>query len=386
MNPKLSIAIVLFVLCSAVQSSIAQLSEDAKISIITCRQGDEIYNTFGHTAIRVYDPGTRKDELFNFGVFNFNEPGFTPKFLRGKLLYYLGKNRYTKFLDNYTDEKRTVIEQHLNLNQLEKEAVYSALRENYKPENRRYLYDFFFDNCTTRTRDLLEKSIPNYMYIKTDREVTYRQLLDEYTKGKPWSDFGIDLIIGSKADKITTVRDQMFLPEYLYKNLEKATVNGQPLVESTELILDYEKENERRQDIPFLTPMILFGFLFLLEVINTWTEKNQTRPYSFVEKYDKLWFFILGICGLVLLFMWFGTDHVACSNNFNLLWMNPLFLFPSLRKKSNGIWILIFCVLLAIGANAIFQQMHFASLIIIGITLIKLMRASKLQRAATQLL
>jgi len=351
----------------------AQLSENAEISIITCRQGDQIYNTFGHTAILINDPILRKTELYNFGVFNFEEPGFTMKFLRGKLLYYLGINNYKGFMDAYTKEKRSVFTQKLDLNLEEKNKIYQALRENYKIENRKYLYDFFFDNCSTRARDLLENALPALTFPQSERKVSYRQLLDEYTFAKPWTDFGIDLIIGMKADKAASPRSQMFLPEYVYESLDKAMLNGKPLVEETELILNYENELKRRQKKSFLGPSLLFGLLLLLELF-LFRKYTKGQSSKWIQRFDKLWFMAIGVGSMVILFMWFGTDHIATKSNLNILWMSPLFLFPALRKNKVGISILIGFLVLALIANIFWQQFHVASLMIIAISIMKLLR------------
>ena len=124
---------------------IAQLSDESTISILTCKAGDEIYAMYGHTALRVSDPITHKDEIYNYGLFNFSEPNFTIKFLRGKLLYHLGITNSQRFIYQYTQQKRSIIEQVLNLTLDQRNAIYRALIENMKPDNRSYQYDFFFE-------------------------------------------------------------------------------------------------------------------------------------------------------------------------------------------------------------------------------------------------
>jgi len=368
-NSKFIILSFLFFLAGA-QKAIAQLSPSAEISIITCQQGDDLYNVFGHTAIRIYDPEYKINEIYNYGIFEF-KPGFGIKFLRGKLLYKLGKQSFNGFIDAYTREKRSVLQQKLNISLEEKINIYRALKENYKPENREYLYDFFFDNCTTRVRDLLEKHISGLQLPKDFEDITHRHLLDKSTFAMPWTDFGMDLIIGARTDKKTSQAEQLFLPFNLYALLNATTKNGQALVEDSLILLDYDKEIVRRSKKPFITPTLVFGIFLLLEIFFYW-QKKKGKVFSVIKYIDTLWFSLLGIGGLVILFMWFGTDHTVTKINFNLLWMSPLFFFSKLRKNKFGMIILLVSLLLALLCNLGLQEMHIASILIIVTTILKL--------------
>ena len=352
----------------------AQLSDSATISVLTVRQGDTADNAFGHTAIWIVDPVTKKSEIYNYGLFDFSEPGFLIKFLRGKLLYSLGINTKKDFFNTYVRQRRTILEQQLNLQQNQKNKIYLSLRENYKPENRRYLYDFFFDNCSTRPRDLLYDNLPEL--IETTTEVptkTFRDLIDENVYASPWMDFGIDLIIGKKADKIASVKDQMYLPEYFYKKLNNLNNGNMPLVSTTKIILDFEKETVERQKRPWFSPTLLFGLLLLLELFLF--IKYRKRPHTkWLNCYDKLWYILTSISSLIILFMWFGTDHIATKDNLNVLWLNPIFfllIFGRLR------WVQIttaFFLIIALIMGVTVQHFHIASILIICILLLKLIR------------
>lgn len=374
MITKLSFLFVLFCLLGPLPHLCSQLSEEATISIWTCRQGDEVYNTFGHTAIKVEDPVTARFEIYNYGLFNDEDPLFLPNFLKGRLLYWLGIQSKQGFTSNYSFEKRSVFEQVLRLNTQQKNTIYLKLRDNFKKENRKYLYDFFFDNCSTRPRDLILSDLENV----TDAEVaapnkTYRQLLDEFTYAKPWMDFGIDLIIGRVADDIATKNDQMFLPEYLFKRIENTRVNGIPLVLETNIILDYEKEHQSRQVKTFFTPAILFGLILLIELL-LFLYFFKRKMNGLVKFYDGLWFFVLSISSIIILFMWFGTDHDPTKQNLNALWMSPLFFILLFSKRK---WV-FYALFLSLGTSLItatfIQQYHVASLMIISIIILKLVR------------
>ena len=249
--------------------SIGQISSSTQISLLTCDPGDALYSTFGHSAIRVFDPNQDLDIVYNYGTFDFDEPNFYTKFLRGKLLYKLSRYGYSSFLNEYHREKRAIREQVLELDSLQKISFINALEENYKPENQYYLYDFFFDNCSSRIRDLAENHIPGFSYSDTNtEEKTYRQMLDEYLGSKPWSDFGIDLIIGAVADDQADFRSQMFLPDYLHDHLEKGQVNSKNgnslLITSGYKVLQFENEKNNR---PWFTPALLFWIFFLIELV-----------------------------------------------------------------------------------------------------------------------
>jgi hypothetical protein len=147
-----------------------QLSDQAVISLITADPGEELYSLFGHSAIRVKDTVNNQDLVFNYGTFNFNTPNFYMKFTRGKLLYMLSIQQFDRFKRSYEYEKRDLKEQILNLTQDQKQAIFQFLLWNYQPENRYYKYDFFFDNCATRIRDVFIDELPGlnfqFEYVK----------------------------------------------------------------------------------------------------------------------------------------------------------------------------------------------------------------------------
>src|SRR5690606_6140033 len=159
---------------------------------------------------------------YNYGTFNSFTEGFIVKFLRGKLPYTLTVNTYGNFLREYNYYERAVIEQIFALSPQEKVAVIQFLRNNAKPENAEYMYDFFFDNCSSRVTDVLEASLDRNIIYPDDDGLTYRQMIQASLVRWPWTRFGIDLIIGSKADQLTGIRGQMFLPDHLSKILSSS--------------------------------------------------------------------------------------------------------------------------------------------------------------------
>ena len=311
------------------QSEVDKL-DNTQISILTCRSGDELYSTFGHTSIRVFNPQEKLDYVYNYGIFSFNTPGFYLKFMKGQLPYYVAGYSMESFLREYNYDKRSVFEQVLILEREEKEKMIAFLANNVKPENREYKYDFFHDNCSTRVVDIYSMS-GKVSYTNPVEEKTFRDLLKENLMNLVWSEFGIDLIIGARADRIADRRGQMFLPEYVMTNLEAAEKeNGQKLAMSPQLILDFEELNVQRKTKSTNWPLICMSFLLILTLAINWFK------VKFRNIYNNILLIFAGIMGLFMLFMWFGTDHGATRDNWNILWMNPLLLLYVGLPKSNS--------------------------------------------------
>jgi hypothetical protein len=315
---------VLFSLLSSAQDSARQTDAcRLRISILTCAPGEELYSTFGHTAIRIIDSATNNDLVFNYGTFDFSDPNFYSKFVKGKLEYFLSFQPLPDFLYGYQLEKRSVIEQELALTCQEREAFYHAIQNNLQGANKFYKYDFLYDNCTSRVRDLLEKYTSHFHLQQPiiQNGTTSRNLLHEYLDlgGKPWSKLGIDILLGSKLDDTISNRQAMFLPDYLMKGIDVATNGGtEKLVKSKQLVLDaQEKGDPTGKNVP----LVVFTFFAVIVIIVSLLSRFQNS--LFLKIVDSFLFYSAGIMGLLLLFMWFGTDHVVCQDNFNLLWAIP---------------------------------------------------------------
>jgi len=354
---------LLFVFCFLffVKSWGQQFHPSSQISIVTASQGEKLYNIFGHSAIRVNDTINNYDLVYNYGIFDFSTPNFYTKFIRGKLLYKLGLQRFNSSVAGYERQGRQVTERIFNLNEAQKTQVLSFLDENYKPENRKYLYDFFYDNCASRIRDVFEQHLNGNLIYDTAavKQITFRQQLDEYLPGKPWANFGIDLILGLPADKKADFRNQMFLPDYLEENLSKASLNGQPLLSKQYIVTPLTKSTKNINSL--FSPLLVMCLVALFFFIATFFIKNNTLQ----NLLDVFLFGLLAIAGWVFLFMWLGTNHQACYKNLNMLWANPLYLLviPYAKiKHVKLIWwvILVLNILLIISFPFFPQQYHIA--------------------------
>jgi hypothetical protein len=300
----------------------AQDSCSLRISLLTCAPGAELYSTFGHTAIRVRDNAAGTDEVFNYGTFEF-APDFYYKFVKGKLLYALSVEEFRDFLFQYQAESRSIVEQELNVTCGQKEQLFAALRTNALPENRFYRYDFLFDNCTTRAGDIIVKNSGGTAQFRSlfgGGQPTFRELIYVYLNKahQDWSKFGIDLLLGAKLDRQATNKEAMFLPDNLMMAMDTATVNGLPLVGEEQPVLVMPLVATESY---LITPFVLFTMLLAAGVILSFV--NSKSNFRVTQVFDFLFFFILGLTGILLLFMWFGTDHALCANNYNLLWALP---------------------------------------------------------------
>ncbi|MGQ8337534.1 lipoprotein N-acyltransferase Lnb domain-containing protein [Sunxiuqinia sp. A32] len=305
-----------------------QLSEDAEISVLTCGKSELIHAIYGHTAIRVNDQRRRFDVVFNYGVFNFSAPNFVYRFAKGRTDYLLAPERYSDFYEGYKKRGRSITEQVLNLNHSEKQRLLDFLIENAQPENREYRYNFFYDNCATRVRDVIENQIDGTIIFPKDsgQNLTFRKLVTAYQKILPWTNFGIQLTLGTPADKIASTYEEMFLPDYLMKHFADAKIRmgdeTKPLVKETNLI--YEVSDKKKGGINLLSPFVVLSICLLIVFYYTYRQLSQ-QEINFLLDYILL--FVTGLIGLVTL--WFVTfsEHPAMHPNYNMWWAVPTNLF-----------------------------------------------------------
>lgn len=319
------------------QKSLAQfppLSSGAQISVLTIGPGENLNDSFGHSAFRIKNG--LEDIVFDYGRYDFDTPNFYLKFAQGKLNYLIGKTNFDSFLYTYTYYNRTVKEQVLNLTFEEKQAFYNYLINNYNPENRAYLYDFFFDNCATKIRDVtntaLNKQI-TYNKPKSLQEKTFRTLIQDNLDYNSWGSFGIDLALGSIIDQKAKPYDYMFLPEYISVFFAEATkTNNIPLVTNTRVLYKAKNKNES-QLLTYVTgPFAVLGILSLIILFITYNDYKQLK---LTKSLDIITFGLTGLIGVILLLLWFGTDHDMTAYNYNLLWAMPLNLVALISISRN---------------------------------------------------
>lgn len=340
-----------------------QLSDKAEISLITIGATQkELYSAFGHSAIRVNDPVQGMDLFFNYGVFNFNQPNFYLNFARGLNYYQLAVNEFSLYRDYYVSENRSIHEQILNLTANQKQKVFDFLTWNARPENKVYLYDYFYDNCATRPRDVLIKSLgADVLFDETPekKSITIRGLTDIYLKQQPWGDLGIDICLGLPMDKVAKRTEYMFLPDSLESGFAQGKIKSDsawvPLVEQKILVFE---STSVQNSFSFFHPWIVFGLISLgliLLSIYDWSRKKITVWV------DKIFLSVTGLIGILLVVLWLFTSHKAAANNLNILWALPTnLIFVFLRKGRQQYFMIatIISIMLLISWFFLPQQLH----------------------------
>lgn len=343
-----------FLLLTSYFSFSQQASCPIQISLLTCSPGDDLYSTFGHSALRIIDSTTEQDIVYNYGTFSFDEPGFYTKFVRGKLLYYLSTEEFSSFKQAYESERRGMIEQVLNLSCSEKHKMVQLLRENLMGENKFYKYDFLFDNCTTRLRDLLEKAADSAVRFSqiVKEKTSFRDHIFEYMdyNDKQWIKLGMDILLGNTTDRIMSNREAMYLPDYLLKGFDSGMIGSKPVVEFTNQII--ELPSEKQQKNIFTGPVFIFWVL-LFGIVLMGLSKNDTIQ-NLLQRFDGLLFFITGFAGIMMLVMWFGTEHIVCRNNYNLLWAWPTHAVMAFFAGNKKGWVTRYFFIAAILYTLIF--------------------------------
>jgi hypothetical protein len=296
------------------------LSERASISLLTASPGQELYSAFGHSAVWVHDPENGIDEVYNYGTFDFEAKNFYFNFVMGRLNYKLAVTNLNHFLAEYYYEGRGIEEQVIDLSSEEMNNVYEFLLWNRQPGNEYYLYDFFFDNCATRIRDFFDEllMVDWGNDLKPQDALTFRQLINPYLQPSPWARFGIYLALGLPADRAASGWEEMFLPDYMFHAFAKACHNdGRPLVRETRMLL-LETNPPAKTDL--ISPELVCWLVFILGLLSF-------AAVRLARVFDKIFFTALGVVGLVIVFLWFVSDHNATNVNVNLLWAIPFHIY-----------------------------------------------------------
>lgn len=331
------------------------LSKDAKISVITCGLGNETYSYFGHTAIRVTDPASNIDLVYNYGAFDFSTPNFVAKFAKGDLQYFVVVHPFADFMNEYNYEKRSVFEQELLIPQELKQKLFDNLNTTLLSEERYYTYKFIDKNCTSMVVDIINKTLNgNVITKKGDTDITYRSILFPYFDGHFYDKLGTSIIFGGKVDQLGT---KIFLPFELKNSLEKTTFQNHPLVSKSKRLLFFEKET------PTSWWNNVYTYLFILAFV----------VLAYNKIVDKIYLLILSLMGIFFVIVGFYSFHHELAMNYNVLLFSPLLLiliFLSILKNKR--WTYRFAVLhlifLIIYALFIINKAHFLIMLPLIIT------------------
>ena len=315
-------------------------SNSTQVSVITIGPYEnELYSAFGHSGIRFWDPSNGIDYFYNYGIFDFDQPNFYLNFLHGKLLYKVGKYNYKSAEAFYKSQNRFIKEQILDIDDNDKMLLFKYLEKNVQPENNTYLYNYIFNNCATKIRDVLISVFQERVEFKSEGEgMSFRGLMDLYLKKNQWGDLGIDICLGSSIDVEASNLDQMYLPDYLFSGLEIATLDNKKLVNETlTYIPDY---NEYKQSI--FSPKLIFIIILLISIYISFRQIKYGLKYKY---FDLILFCGSGLIGLLIIYLWGFTDHLS-KNNFNILWAFPInFILPFLfARETHKKWFIIYVI------------------------------------------
>jgi hypothetical protein len=326
--------------------------DSVEVSLLTCSPHEEIYSLYGHSAIRWHQGDI--DLVFNWGMFSFSKPYFALRFVFGLTDYELAAYPYERFWPYYQQWGSSVTEQVLNLTNDEKRTLQHLLSENLKEENRVYRYNFFYNNCSTKPRDVIEKSIEGQVVYedKNDFQPTFREMVRECNRNHRWSKFGNDMLLGVKADLATTRQEQEFLPmnlmtDFAHAQIYKDGVYRRLVKEQRLLVAPGVQVIE--QDF-FLTPTEIAVLLLIISICIALYEWKSSRV---VKWWDVALMTVQGLVGIVLTVMIF-SQHPTTSLNLNLLLFNPLPLLfiPAVIKGKRSLWTklhLMMIILYALG-------------------------------------
>ena len=329
---KKTLLFFLLLFCLIGYSQNPKLSENTQVSVFTCGRGEELYSTFGHTALRIQDSVNELDVVYNYGCFDFRDENFYPKFVKGNLQYYMNVTSFEDFIMEYQIDKREVIEQTLNLSIDKKQELFDALNSALLSSEKFYTYKFIDRNCTSMIVDKINGLYGTIKIQKVDdKSISYRRLLYPYFENYFWYKLGINIVFGAKTDANA---EKLFLPIELLHSLDKATIDGKPLVSKEETIIEGEKSEA---GFSFFNSIYLIcALLLIILVIN--------KRFLFVS-----YLFICGILGVILCLIGFYSEHHELLWNYNALLFNPLFLLiPFVRstflKKFNSILLILLMV------------------------------------------
>jgi hypothetical protein len=380
---KINVFIILSLLLFSSNRLFCQtLSNNSEISLLTISPGKELFSFAGHTAIRVKDPANGIDANFNYGVFDFRTEGFYLKFLKGTLPYQLGAYNFRDEMPIWTEDGRGITQQVLRLDSTQKQQVFDLLMTNYEAENREYKYKFFYDNCSSRVRDVFQTVCGSTLAFSNtlNADKSFRDWLDIYNQksNNDWTAFGMNLALGLPADEKTNASRAMYIPDNLMAAFDSAKVTQKgKLFNFVSRKQELSEYTIHHKSFP-IKPFMLFSILFLIVAYLTFMEHQGNKWHLWL---DKILFSLTGITGCFLLILWFLTDHRVMNQNMNLMWTFPL-VFPLVlflnRTKGNQNYLraifiiqMVLALIFIIGFSFSPQGFHVAMIPITAMVLLR---------------
>lgn len=310
----------------ATETPVTNCPDSMHVYLLTCSPHQEVYSLYGHTAIRIENRATGLDFAVNYGVFNFNKPFFVLRFVFGLTDYEMGIYPTEIFKREYQHYGSGVTQQEINMTAEEKLKFFQAIDENYKPENRIYRYNYFYDNCTTRARDIIVRNIDGKVLYDVDAPkegTTFREMIHEMNGDYPWARLGNDLLLGVGSDRQLDSEKVQFLPHSMLYAVERGYIIDKKGVKRPLVLKQDELIEEGIQviepEFP-LTPIqcsVLFLALVIIASVIEWKKK------SYLWWVDAIVMLLQGLCGVALTLMIF-SQHPTVSLNTQMLLFNVL--------------------------------------------------------------
>ncbi len=342
--------------------------QETRVALLTCEPFDRIYSLYGHTGLRITNPTLGYDVVANWGIFNMRQKFFALRFTLGLTDYSMDIETWEDFSRRYQYYGCGIYEQVLNLTPEEVNRLLALVSENYKEENRQYRYNYFFDNCTTRVRDIIEASIAGTVTLPPqEHHLSFRDLIHQWNTTHPWYRWGNDFLLGFRADRIATQQEAEFLPFNLSHDFQDATINdstaSRPLVSHGAWALPsvYDQGHLTTFDSIFSPTGVALAYVVIFVIIVL----IEMRIHRKLWGLDVVMLTITGVMGLLLFAMLF-SQHPTVSLNAQILVFNPLnllFLRPiyrSLKRGEQSTHLTILEFLLGIGLVLGMSLQHFA--------------------------
>ena len=304
------------------------------VVLLTMGQGDMVWEKFGHNALWVHDAATGEDRVYNYGMFDFNSPGYWGRFMKGNWLYELGVHDLRTTVFNYQYFRRAMWAQQLNLTPAQERELAAFLANNALPQNREYLYDYYRDNCSTRVRDALDRVIGGRLRAATADSMTgttYRWHSERLIVEDEPSYVGLAAGLGPAADREINAWEEMFLPFKVQEQVRAIRVpdaSGRevPLVAREWTLLPAQGRADERRDPPPATPFFMVATVLIASVL-VLTGMSAPRSAAARMGYaavSALWLLFAGTAGVMLIGLWAFTNHQIAYRNENLLQLSPL--------------------------------------------------------------
>jgi hypothetical protein len=309
-------------------------AQGLQVFLITIGQGEQYWEKYGHNMLWFRDDAGI-DAAYNWGSFDFDQPGFLRRMLVGDPLYSVETVDGNTVFRYYRESNRSITLQRLNFTPEQARAALERARWNERPENKHYRYDYFLDNCSTRVRDVIDLAVGGALKAATTAsrvEWSYRSETVRLLDDMKVTQFGVDVALGRPADAPLSRWEAMFIPMRMRDALRDVRVPGAggmvSLVADERVVFEGTRSRDRPDGPRLALPYLLVGLLLAAELLAVgWAGQGSGATEKIFRIEVGVWAFLTGVMGLVLLIAWTSTRHTFWYRNENLLLLNPLSLF-----------------------------------------------------------